>query len=138
MTRVNKVEADGLIARLEKLSGPDRSVGNDVLLACGWTNNEYGFGPSRFLEWVNPDPNGIDYHDGNQPDPTASLDAARMLANGFYWIASEGRTRDNEPLGCAQIFQKNYLTKPVAEAEHEFVEIALCIAILRARSTPCP
>ncbi len=123
---------DDLIERLQKATGPDRQLGNDILLACGWRIEEEGDGPDRRLFWSSPD---ADYNDGDQPDPTASLDAARIVASGFYWIASEGRTRDSEPLGGAQVFRKSYLVKPLAEAEHESVEIALCIAALTARAS---
>lgn len=128
------MEQDNLIERLKAATGPDRSLGNDVLRSCGWRTEEFGDGPDRGQFWIDPDPSGNDYLDGDHPDPTASLDAARKVATGFYWVASEGKTRDNEPLGGVQIFQKNYLTKPVAEAEHEKVEIAMCIAALIARS----
>jgi hypothetical protein len=123
-----------LIARLEKATGEDRELANDVLLACGWKTEEYGAGPDRSVTWIDPNPNGEDYLDGDQPDPTASLDAARtLILPGFYWLVSEGRTRASEPLGGAQIFRPNYLVEPIAEAEHESAIIALCIAALRAR-----
>lgn len=122
-----------IIERLEKATGPDRQLGNDVLLACGWRLEEEGDGPDRRLFWSSPD---ADYNDGDQPDPTASLDAARLLVSGFFWLAGEGKTRAGEPLGGAQIFRTTYLVKPIAEAEHDKVEIALCIAVLKAREAP--
>lgn len=125
-----------LIARLQKLNGPDRKT--DAMIEC-WLKfpdlrpakaddhleHQNGVPPGPGHIWC---PTGFliaDYY-------TSSLTAARKLANGFYWVASEGKTRDSEPLGGAQIFRKNYLVKPVAEAEHEYVEIALCIAVLKA------
>lgn len=104
-----------LIARLEKATGPDREIDNAIADALGFEMPLTG-------------------SEGWPLYYTGSIDAARTLVDGFYWLASEGRTRDNEPLGGAQVFRKNYLVKPIAEAEHERVEIALCIAALKARS----
>lgn len=151
-----------LIERLQKATGPDRDLADEVLFACGWRTN---FDADEIAEvrangWKCEAENGEEYLDtfeaflncacwyapGDRPfhdkwiegfyrpNPLASLDAARKLVADFYWVASEGKTRDAEPLGGAQVFRRDYLVKPLAEAEHERVEIALCIAALKARS----
>lgn len=119
-----------LIARLEKASGPDRELANEVLFACGWKINEYGDeGPTRSIEWVNPDPNGIDYLDGDQPDPTASIDAALTLVpSGKDWLHSRlTDPADGKPYFYASIdeSQVHYGSTPA---------IAICIAALKARA----
>lgn len=150
-----------LIERLEKAKGPDRDLADEILFACGWQINhdQERIAEVRANGWKCEAENGEEYIDTFEefmncacwyrpgakpfrdswmpghvrPDPTASLNAARDLLDGFYWVASEGRTRDDEPLGGAQVFRRDYLVKPIAEAEHEKVEIAVCIAALKAR-----
>jgi len=75
------------------------------------------------------------YPSSATPTYTASLDAALTLVpEGLYWLVSEGRTRETEPLGGAQVFRPSYLVKPLAEAEHESAVIALVIVALKARA----
>lgn len=120
-----------LIARLEKASGPDRELANEVLLACGWKINEYGDeGPTRSIEWVNPDPNGIDYLDGGQPDPTTSIDAAvTLVPDGYGWAVNSDRGRC-----CANYRHQVTGAKPDFPTSAATPAIALCIAALRARA----
>lgn len=107
-----------LIERLEKATGPDRQIDNAIEAAVDF-----------------PKPTNPDDLPGYPPYFTASYDAARTLVpEGFYWLVSEGRSRDTEPLGGAQVFRPTYLVEPIAEAEHESAIIALCIAALRART----
>lgn len=67
-----------LIERLEKATGPDRDLGNEVLAAVGWRKVVIGYFRGPMERWVAPD--GNQYDDGNQPNPTASLDSAMTLA----------------------------------------------------------
>lgn len=58
--------------------------------------------------------------------------ARRLIPDGLYWHAGEGKTRDDEPLGAAAIIEPGSL-ETIAEAEHESVVIAMCIAAIKAR-----
>lgn len=131
MTDADAERTLSLIARLEAATGWDAQIDYDIAISIGW-KQEFG-GATGATPRGMRSPDGM-YH-YTAPPVTASLDAALTLAAGFYWVASEGKTRDKEPLGGAQIFERLYLVKPIAEAEHERVEIALCIAALKARLT---
>jgi hypothetical protein len=74
-----------LIERLEKADGPDRELGNDILFAAGWTQNEMDYGGgNQVTVWMAPD--DTEYLDGDHPDPTKSIDAAvALLPSGFWW-----------------------------------------------------
>lgn len=63
-----------LIERLEKAEGPDRELGDDILLACGWHTTSVGYFHGPIIRWCAPD--GKSYDESDRPDPTASLDAA--------------------------------------------------------------
>jgi len=64
------------------------------------------------------------------PAYTTDLRAALLLVpDGHYWIAGHGRTRSDEPLGGFQVFDGE---REVAAAEAPTVELACCIAALRA------
>lgn len=68
----------------------------------------------------------------NAPAYTTDLRAALSLVpDGHFWIAGYGRTRPDEPLGGFQVFDGDQ-EEPVAEAEAATVELACCIASLRA------
>jgi hypothetical protein len=60
-------------------------LGNDCLFACGWVCEEHRNGPDSYLTWA-PDADSEDMMDGDQPDPTASLDAVMALnEQGLAW-----------------------------------------------------
>lgn len=131
-----------LIERLEKATGPDRELGDDVLMACGWRLIEEGPGPDRILYWAAPDDVPIDpmhggeYANGDQPDPTASIDAALTLVpKGMRWLVGCGQLEPTEPLYGAQIRKPGFSTGGVviSEGESNHMAIALCIAALKAR-----
>lgn len=118
-----------LIAALEKATGPDRELGNEVLFACGWRMEEDGPRPDPSLYWIAP--NGEEFIDGDQPDPTASIDAAMTLVpEGWYCV---GVLRDNEGEWVPRLRQ-NKRGLLSAHANHPQLSIALCIAALRARA----
>lgn len=135
-----------LIARLEAATGPDQEL--DALIWCAvFAPADAYVARSKFNgAWCIYQ--GTEMRDASMPrlwegrglnarvkPVTGSFDAARTLVpDGFYWLVSEGRTRATEPLGGAQVFRPNYLVKPIAEAKHESVIIALCIAALKARA----
>ena len=83
-----------LIERLEKATGPDRELANEVLFAGGWRLVEYGDGPSRYSYWTH---DYCDYEpmDGDQPDPTSSIDAALTLVPRG-WIVDVYRGFDDD------------------------------------------
>jgi hypothetical protein len=111
-----------LIERLEKATGPDRELDLDIARLQGVTVMRRNWDDTANVEHT--------FH-----HYTESFDSARSLVPaGFYWLVSEGRTRDTEPLGGAQVFRPNYLVEPIAQAEHESAVIALCIAALKARA----
>lgn len=121
-----------LIERLEKATGSDREIGNEVLLACGWKLEEDGEGPDRALFWVNPDPNGEDYNDGDQPNPTFSIDVALRLVPDHWRTDWAGQV----PMGTQWFWE---LTQMDANRSTERVwaptaPLAICIAALKARA----
>lgn len=129
-----------LIERLERATGPDRELANDVLFACGWSAHEIGMGDVRSTVWTSPD--GHDHLDGDHPDPTRSLDAALTLVpGGWAWsvhsesIYATGHHKD----------PRAELAQPVetqfgpgfgirAQINAKTPAIALCIAALKARA----
>lgn len=82
-----RVQIMALADRVEALNGPNRDIGREVLLACGWTKSIVGhfFGP--MYRWRSPD-GKIDFDDDNflLHDPTASIDSAMSLVpEGWEW-----------------------------------------------------
>lgn len=130
-------EAD-LIARLEKLSGPSRTLANEVLLACGWTLKEFGDGPTRSLVWIDPAQHE-DFLEGDQPDPTASIEAALTLrpkSNDPHWewrvIEFQEWNRGNEHWFWRARLSGWPDDKPLNTfGEHAAPAISLCIALVR-------
>lgn len=125
-----------LIERLETATGPDREL--DAQIYCA--KNGYGF--IKFERWNQHAGRlfysipGMKPHCESEGFPlyTGSLDAARtLIPPGLYWLAGEGKTRADELLGGARIFEHGKFDDPLAEGEHALVEIALCIAALNAR-----
>lgn len=118
-----------LIERLERASGPDRELANDVLFACGWTAHETSDGPDRHVVWESPDGHG--FEDGDQPDPTASLDAARSLGGMIVYASDIGA----DGLALVKLVFDT-TTTPIVEYTgiHSRLEIAYVIAALRARA----
>lgn len=120
-----------LIARLEKATGPDRGLADEILLTCDWKIEEHGAGPDPSCVWIDPDPDGEDYIAGDQPDPTASLDAAlALLTDDQYLIA----LRQVNPkwwsaeIGCKHDDHKSW------DADAPTGPNALTAASLKARS----
>lgn len=79
-----------LISRLEKCSGPDRELADEVLLNCGWSMGEVGNNLcDPAIEWLSPDGSEA-FYDGDQPNPLASVDAAMgLIPEGFSWFIEE-------------------------------------------------
>lgn len=139
-----------LIVLLEMAKGPDREL--DCLIYAEIDGRDVRYADNKLLARSRRPPHDecwLGFIDPGEraraftamngfkppiPAYTFSFDAARLLIpDGFYWLVGEGRTRDMEPLGGAQVFRPTYLVKPISEAEHESAIIALCIAALRAR-----
>ena len=127
-----------LIARLEKATGPDRELGNDVLLACGWVCEEHGNGgPDTYLTWA-PSADDDDFMDGDQPDPTSSIDAAMTLALDGWILDSmsdeaTGHVCELVITGCAVEVTNGQFMAPCTAATRP---LALAGAWLKARSLP--
>lgn len=67
------------------------------------------------------------------PAYTTSIDAALTLVpEGFYWSASHGKVRPDEPLGAAQLRYQDTLSVR-AEAEAATAPLAICLVALMAR-----
>ncbi len=131
-----------LIERLEKATGPDRELGNEVLLACGWRIEEHGDGPDRHVFWCGQD----DYADGDQPDPTASLDAALTLVDDFWlelavyhegvfgahaWLHAPEHLVSSKMIVWGDAHLKPSQSISFKDA-HDLYPIAICVAALRA------
>jgi hypothetical protein len=108
-----------LIAALENAAGPDRAL--DVELFYAELERSH---PRTFA--------CIPTLSDQAPLYTGSLDAAISLvrARGLYWLASEGKTRPDEPLGAVQI-RRPVSLEVLSMVEHARVEIATCIAVLQ-------
>lgn len=125
-----------LIERLERSAGPDRELANDVLFACGWTAHETSIGPSRHVVWESPDGHG--FEDGDQPDPTASIDAALTLVpEGCRWTVfhpayDQGIYQDGKA-GADIHSPRSSGGGPRWKGFGATPAIALCIAALKAR-----
>lgn len=66
------------------------------------------------------------------PRYTESLDAAMTLVpDGLYWLVGKGRSRPNEPLYDAQVFDEKRMCKE--EQSETNAALALCAAALKAR-----
>jgi hypothetical protein len=132
-----------LIERLENATGPDRELGRDVLLACGWRRTCVGnfYGPL----WHWSGPGGRSYPEDSLPCPTESIDAALTLApdNHTIYLTRPNQSAANKScyaciapagLGGPQYAKKRaHLT-----AFHNSLPIALCIAALRALTALAP
>lgn len=114
-----------LIERLEAATGPDRELGNEVLFECGWMLREEGGGPDRITIWIAPD--GGEFFDGEQLNPTRSVDAALTLVPNDY----EYEIGSEKLIGSFWAIVGNFAAEHKAKSPVQ--AIALCIAALRAR-----
>ena len=72
------------------------------------------------------------------PHYTGSLDdAVELVPKDLYWHIGYGKTRDDEPLGAAQIISPESL-ETIAESEASTATLALCAVALRARALSIP
>lgn len=129
---MDKLVAHSLIERLEKLQGPDREVGNEILRASGWTiktNQSSGTGSRTSVWWR--DPTGEYFSDGCQPDLTKSIDAALTLIEKKSSWALECAMNET-----AATIYPNWDIDPLNKfsAFAPTPAIAICIASLRARA----
>lgn len=115
-----------LIDRLEQAEAGSRELSDEVLLALGWSCNDriQGKHPKIFGKyWRHPVNRNDGYWDGDQPDPTQSVDhALKLVPDG--WLTRH-----------SQQFSK-WLVEIKGDGEHEAwaasLPLALSIAIIRA------
>lgn len=122
-----------LIARLEKVTGPDREIDAQIAMLVGAVP-EGAMRPSA-AEDIGTFATSA-YGFWTCKDYTASIDAALTLVPGtMWWLVGAGQTRPDEPLHGAQIRKPRFPGGGVVvgEAEHQCQAIALCIAALKAR-----
>ena len=153
--RVQAMTHTELIQRLEQASGPDRELGDAVLLACGWTRSQrskwnsarqkVGDGTlARDWFWVSPSGYEIEGH--RRPDPTASLDAALTLVpEGAYGVCIDQYIVSTKPHPLKwRVWMKHYETlagdDDVTEIHTHYgtapnPALALTIASLKARDS---
>lgn len=119
-----------LITRLEALAGPDRELGNEILLECGWSQREDGDGPDRITIWIAPD--GGEFFDGEQLNPTRSIDAARSICKDAMVVQASEIGADGLPMVW---LVTDTSTSPVIDyiGIASTIELAWCIAALKAR-----
>lgn len=130
-----------LIERLEAATGPDRELGNEVLFECGWMLREEGGGPDRATIWIPPsDRFNDEFLDGDQPNPTASIDAAMMLVpEGCVWALNFASMATIMKVGTKKFdIIDGVIVGQWPENQREgglpvSVAIAFCIAALKAR-----
>lgn len=119
-----------LAGRCEKATGPDREIANDVLFACGWTSHEFGEGDNRTTIWTAP--RGEEFTDGDQPDPTGSIDAAMTLVPEAHAASVEWSPRFP---GYAWLYPPDNKDDVSFEGNAATPALALCAAALRARAS---
>lgn len=116
-----------IIARLVKATGPDREldIATDRLVG-GWALDRTHIEPMTGEILALP----------SVPRYTGSIDAALTLMpkTTLYWMVGFGRCSEAEPSGACAIYAPGELDDPVAQAEAETVELAVCIAALKARA----
>jgi hypothetical protein len=122
-----------LIERLEALTEPDRHTADEVLLACGWTQNRVTVdGP---LRWYSPNEKSPCFELGDQPNPLESLDAALLLVPDWWRYDIYGGPDPFRKSGAQAILAispDDGKTNPVV-SYGATPAIALCIAALEAR-----
>ena len=121
-----------LARRCEKAERPDKELGFEILLACGWRRTCVGHFHGPLYQWS--DDGKRSYREDNLPCPTGSIDAAMTLVpEGKYWVCGFGKVSADEPFGGAQIIEPES-SEEIAEGQGATVALALCAASLRARS----
>lgn len=85
-----------LADRVEKSTGRDRALGHEILLACGWRKTCVGHFCGPIYHWSTPDAK-ISYPEDRLPCPTASLDAAMMLAVEKWWLKFDRFLMSDDP-----------------------------------------
>lgn len=126
-----------LIARLERATGPDRDLDREIgIKTLDWiVTSLSGQGDVLYID-------GSYYVDdprGEFPSPTESLEVALTLVHDdLFWLIAKGRIKPEEPLYGAQICKASLAVagQIIAEAEHNCLAIAVCIAALKARNNP--
>jgi hypothetical protein len=120
---------DNLIAALQRASEPNNELDELIYEALGAKRPT----EDAPLYWRKPDGSGHRFV-ALIPRYTSPLDdARRLIPAGLYWAAAVDACQD-EPLGVALICRPGNLDdERIAEAEHEHVAIAMCIAALEAR-----
>lgn len=111
-----------IIARLEKLEGPDRALADEILIACGWVydSNDEGEITEVFS------PAGVMHNPLELPDPTASIDdALTLLPKDWDWALFSDSDEYRIELGDPEIGLEGI--GPTAA-------IAICIAALRLKA----
>lgn len=126
-----------LAERCEKAEGPDRELGREVLLACGWRKTQAGHFLGPIFLWSSPDwASSFDDDRFHRHDPTASIDAALTLVpdgtgHDPFWMLKA--SNPNNPSGCrAEIWAKD-VSRPF-RGKAATPALALCAAALRARA----
>lgn len=123
-----------LSERLGKLTGPDRDLGWEVLLVCGWRRTCVGHFYGPLYNWSSPDGKR-----GGDEDrlacPTESVDMALTLVpEGYHWYLSDGDDRSaGKPV--ASVFESESFIKSgrVPRSVGATPALALCVATLRVR-----
>jgi hypothetical protein len=136
---------EAAIADLALAKGPDRHLDLRISVAINF-KSVWGGDPDGRYEWkwgaggdeIEGHRNGkrIAFLDPVQfvPRWTGDLSTARsLIPPGLFWHMAEGKVRPDEPLGAAQVIDPSGSGEVIAEAEAPTVEIAACIAALKAR-----
>lgn len=111
-----------LIAKLEAATEPSRELADEVLLACGWSYNQFNgyWYPTKEHMKHHAEPR---YLFDRQPNPLTSIDAALTLVlGGMDWVIGGGSKQGAACIngGCVEV-----AATPA---------IAICVAILKAKT----
>lgn len=123
----------------ERAEGPDRKLGREVLLACGWTKSQRGHFLGPLYQWHAPSPSRTTFDDDHfaRYDPTSSLDAAMTLVPEGWVLSflSLNNARTTWTAMCWVTDAWTELGEGAPSGEAATPALALCAAALKARAS---
>jgi hypothetical protein len=132
-----------LAARVEALERPNREIGMEVLLACGWVRISHGNFMGPLYGWRSPD-RTIYFDDDNfdlrKWNPAQYLDVAMSLVPEGWRVAWMGETviEGNDPWNVRLLEKRFDGRARQSEGDAATPALALCAAALRALAAKEP
>lgn len=128
-------DLSSLIERVTAATGPDRVLDLYIDMAAR--------GLTLVGGWEAEDASGVRVKlTGVTPEYTASFDSSLALAErkfpGVWWHIAKGRSRPDEPLYGIVLLREGTEDDVLGEAEHECLQHAIILALLRALQSSHP